>query len=186
MRQMGLGLRGALASMERARYTRRQRDALMLARCLREVMDSRDAERIAAAYADLAPDPDSDRWVFVMIGPMQHAAVVRWLSQHSERPQQAVLLWAELFTVLHPGTGEILLSRRQLADRLGVAPGHVSRLMSELVSIGAVRRVRDGRRVRYHMSPHVATHIPGPQARAEARDQAGPLLVLMQGGCRDD
>jgi hypothetical protein len=36
--------------------------------------------------------------------------------------------------------------------------------------------------VRYFLNPTIATHIPGPEARRAAREAAGPLLVLMEGG----
>ena len=51
--------------------------------------------------------------------PAQNAAVVRWINDHSKRPMKAMQLWAELFTVLHPTTGEIMADRETLADRLG-------------------------------------------------------------------
>lgn len=53
--------------------------------------------------------------------------------------------------------------------------------MTELASINAIVRRKEGRRTRYFMNPNIATHIPTPEQRAAARDAAGPLLVLMQG-----
>ena len=38
MKQISMDLGGAVHSLARARYTKRQRDALTLERCLREVM----------------------------------------------------------------------------------------------------------------------------------------------------
>jgi len=184
------GAGGALGAtvhgIARARYRSRQAKAELLEEWAREVIAPEHAAQLALAFAALTPDPDGHRWIFAMISPTQNAAVVRWLGDHSKRPQAAVRLWAELLTALRPDTGEILLTRQQIADRLGIHPNHVSGIVAELVAINAVRRHRDGRRVRYYLNPHVATHSPGPEARREAREAAGPLLVLMQGGRPDD
>ena len=122
-------------------------------------------------------------WPFVMISPEQNAAVVRWLARHSERPQLAVQLWALLFQHLRRDTGEVVRSRDELAADLGVAPTHVSAVMSELERVGAVTRVRvPGLRgpgpVRYLMNPRVGTHLSG-EARRQAQADA-PRLVLVE------
>src|SRR3954452_3492771 len=65
-------------------------------------------------------------WTFVMLSPEQNAAVVRWLRQHSERPVLALALWGELFTALRRDTGEIVLTREELAERVSARPNHVS------------------------------------------------------------
>jgi len=127
-------------------------------------------------------------WTFVMLSPAQNAAVVRWLRANSKRPLVAVALWAELFDNLRTDTGEITLSRDELAERVGETPDHVSSIMGELEGIGAISRRRQkvaGMRgpgmVRYFMNSRVATHLTG-KARDEAQAAAPPLLVLMQGG----
>ena len=50
----------------------------------------------------------------------------------------AVELWALCFEHLRNDTGEVLLSREQMAEEVGVAPKRVSEVMSELVKIGAI------------------------------------------------
>src|SRR3954470_6198521 len=77
-------------------------------------------------------------WTFVMLSPEQNAAVMRWLRQHSQRPVLALALWGELFTALRRDTGEVMLTRDELAERVGATPGEVSRVMHELAGIGAV------------------------------------------------
>jgi DNA-binding transcriptional ArsR family regulator len=176
------GLLASLKTFERARYTRRQKQAEILERLASEVLGPASAAQLALAFSASVPDPDSDRWTFAMISPGQNAAVVEWLSKHSTRPQVAVRLWAMLFTALRSDNGEILLSRNELAQRLGIEPRTVSELMGELSRINAIVRRKEGRSVRYSMNPSIATHIPGPEARKAAREAAGPLLVLMQGG----
>ena len=51
-----------------------------------------------------------------------------------------------MFTAVHSGTGEILLSREDLAERLGIEPKNVSTIMTELAGIGAIVRHKEGRR----------------------------------------
>jgi CRP-like cAMP-binding protein len=120
-------------------------------------------------------------WTFVMLSPAQNRAVVRWLLEHSSRPQKAVDLWSLLFEHLRFDTGEIMLAREEIAEQIGEAPGDVSRIMGELESIGAISRRREkvpGMRgpgvARYFMNPHVATHLTG-KARDKAQAKAPPL-----------
>src|SRR3954466_16382315 len=82
--------------------------------------------------------PSEGGWPFVMISPMQNAAVVRWLQESSRYPVLAVRLWSELFTVLRRDTGEIMLTRDELAERVGATPGEVSCVMRELAGAGAI------------------------------------------------
>lgn len=184
MRKLGAGqtLGAAVHNLARARYRSRQAKAELLEEWAAEVIGPGNAAQLALAFAAQTPDPDADRWIFVMINPAQNFAVMEWLGKHSKRPQVAVSLWALLLTALRMDTGEILLSRGQIADRIGIAPKHVSEIITELAGINALRRVKQGRAVRYFLNPHIATHIPGPEARKAAREAAGPLLVLMEGG----
>ena len=47
--------------------------------------------------------------------PGQNRAVLSWLREHSSRPRKAVELWALLFEHLRRDTGEITLTRDELA-----------------------------------------------------------------------
>jgi hypothetical protein len=120
-------------------------------------------------------------WTFVMLSPEQNEAVVTWLLDHSNRPQQAVRLWVTLFRHLRRDTGEIMLTRDELAEQIDEAPKNVSTIMGELESIGAISRRRErvpGMRgpgaVRYFMNPNIATHLNG-KARDKAQAKAGPI-----------
>jgi hypothetical protein len=120
-------------------------------------------------------------WTFVMLSPAQNRAVIRWLHQHSSRAQKAVELWALLFEHLRRDTGEIMLTREQMAEQIAEAPDNVSRIMTELEGIGAISRRRErvaGMRgpgmMRYFMNPNVATHLVGA-ARDKAQTKAPPL-----------
>lgn len=124
-------------------------------------------------------------WSFIMLSPKQNAAVVKWLMENSLRPNEAVQLWAECFTAVRADTGEIMLTREELAERCKMQPQNVSRVMSELVNIRAITRTRErvpGLRgpglVRYFMNPTVATHLPN-KAREVAQNNALPILAYI-------
>jgi hypothetical protein len=129
-----------------------------------------------------------NKWTFVMLSPTQNADVVRYLATHSKRPLVAMRLWALCFEHLRTDSGEILLTREELAAKLEQTSEHVSSVMTELVECGAIIRRRErvpGLRgpglARYYMNPRVATHLSGKE-RDTAQIEAPPLLVLMAGG----
>jgi hypothetical protein len=135
-------------------------------------------EIVAAIDRRTASDHE---WPFVMIGPEQFVFVHRWLGQNSKRPLLAYALWGELFTAIRRDTGEIMLSREEMAERIGTDPDTITKLTAELESIGAISRRREkvpGMRgpgvARYFMNPNVATHLSG-KARDKAQEEAGPL-----------
>src|SRR4051794_19802836 len=117
-------------------------------------------------------------WRFVMVEPHLYAEVAAYLDQHSRRPRKAVQLWARLFTALPPDSNEVLLSRAELAQMVGVGPAAVSEIMGELEAVGAVYRRKEGRGVRYFVNPLLGTHLAGA-ARDKAQAQA-PALRLVQ------
>lgn len=118
-----------------------------------------------------------------MLSPEQNAAVVHWLRQNSAQPMTAMVLWSECFR--HQGrTGEILATRDELAAAVGTTAREVSRIMTELESIGAIIRRREpmpgrrgpGRAV-YQMNPNVSTQLTG-RVRDRAQSKA-PTLTLI-------
>lgn len=105
----------------------------------------------------------------------------------SRRPLLAVRLWLRCIGRLDPATNEILATRQELADSLGMPVAEVSRVMSELVRIKAVSRVtwRTGRPrgagvVRYILNERVANHYG--EGKRDAAMARAPVLVLHQGG----
>jgi DNA-binding transcriptional ArsR family regulator len=117
-------------------------------------------------------------WRFIMVEPVLYAQVVNYLAEHSRRKLKAVQLWAQLFTTLPPDSNEVLLSREELAQAIGLQPRTVSEIMGELEAIGAVYRRREGRGVRYFVHPKLGTHLTGAirdKAQAEA-----PALRLVE------
>jgi len=128
------------------------------------------------------------KWTFVMLSPEQNAVVVDYLAEHSKRPLTALRVWALCFKYLRTDTGEILLTRDEIADKVGQRPQEISQIMSELVAFRAITRARQkvgGMKgpgmVHYFMNPNVATHLSGSE-RDVAQEESPPLLVLMEGG----
>lgn len=161
----------------------------------------RDAERLRQALLPFVDDPSSSsfcrawsearlaeldrvsassaRWVFVMISPSQFGAVVETIHGRCDRPMICLRLWTLCFQHLRIDTGEVMLSRAELAASLGVAVRDVSRCMSFLVEVGAISRRTDGRGVRYFVNPRVGTHLSG-KARDDAQ-AAAPILTVIDG-----
>jgi len=123
---------------------------------------------------------DPNTWTFIMINAEQNSDVVDWLATNSKRPLNAVKLWSVLFKYVHRETGQIMLSRQELADQINIKPCTISTLMSELESIKAIIKQKEGRGVTYYMNPNVGTHLP-QEDRDKARGKAPPLTVISGG-----
>jgi len=123
---------------------------------------------------------EKNTWTFIMISAEQNELVVEWLAQHSSRALHAIRLWNKLFKVVNRTTGQIMMSRQDMADDMKILPRNVSTIMSELESIGAILKKKDGRNIIYYMNPLVGTHLP-QEIRDEAQKVA-PKLKLLDGG----
>ena len=87
-----------------------------------------------------------------LIEPEGNRAAVRWLRENSKRPIAAMNLWSLLLAKLHYDSGDILLSRGEIAGEVDITPREVSSIMKELESIEAIKRQPEGREVTYSMS----------------------------------
>lgn len=128
----------------------------------------------------------SKHWTFIMISPSQNNIVRSLIKAQAKRPGVVEDVWFLLFEHVHPGTGEILLRRDEIAEKLGLSPDRVSEAMSVLDKIGAISRrreraegVRGPGYVRYFMNANVATHEVG-DARPKLQAQF-PLLKVIDG-----
>jgi len=117
---------------------------------------------------------------FIMMFSEQNTLVVRWLTTNSKRPLKAVELWSVLFEYVNYETGQIMLSRQELANNLNISSRHITNIMSELESIKAIIKEKEGRGVTYYLNPNVGTHLPQPH-RKLAQAQA-PTLTVIDGG----
>ncbi len=125
-----------------------------------------------------------NKWTFVMLSPAQNRLVVDYLAANSTQPLLAMRLWALCFDHLRTDTGEVMLAREELAEKLGTTAQEISRTMTELVQFGAISRRRQriaGLRgpglVQYFMNPRVATHLAGSE-RDKAQDDAPQLRLV--------
>lgn len=142
-------------------------------------LPGRIAEHAAAmlAYVDRQAVAFS-RKDFVMLFASQQRAVARMLRK-SSRPAVANELWAVCFENM-TREGEVAFDRAFFAKELGVAPRVVSRLMSELVSFGALLRQGTPRRFRYFINPNVGTKLGLSPALEEAQ-RGAPVLPFDAG-----
>lgn len=171
------GLPASVGDLAKRRWQARAEEAAAAVKLVKSLPV--DAATLAAVEAAAAAHKGkSEQWVFVMLSADQNAAVIDWLDANSKRPRIAVRLWAQLLRAIRMDTGEVMLSRADLAGRVGATPDEVSRLMTELEGINAIRRERNGRGVRYFLSPLVATHLPSAALREQARTAAGPLKLV--------
>lgn len=118
-------------------------------------------------------------WRFVMVGPAEDEAVVRWLTDHAKRLRVSLRLWARMKRRIRSDTNEILLTRAEMMECAGASSSHVSDALSELASIRAIERRQFGREVRWFLNDTVATHRVGAE-RDAAQAAAPPLLPLME------
>lgn len=125
-----------------------------------------------------------------MIRPAQNRAVTLWLMKNSKRPMKAVDVWTLLFDHLFPHTGQVMLTREEIAEAVGIRVNEVTAIMNELVSFGAIFTEREkvaGMRgpglVRYFMNKHVAE--VGSRATKNELDlipKPGIKLQVIHGG----
>ncbi|WP_252348438.1 hypothetical protein, partial [Gluconobacter sp. P1D12_c] len=80
---------------------------------------------------------------FVMIRPAQNRAVTLWLMKNSKRPMKAVDVWTILFVLLFPLTGQMMLTREEIAEKVGIRVNEVTAIMNELVKFGAIFSERE-------------------------------------------
>lgn len=139
------------------------------------------------------PDTEEGLWPggFTMLSRAQTKAVwkaIRALPP-DRRPHQVRDAFDAVILNLDQDTGEVMLTRDQLAEEVGCSADHVSELMGALEELGVIRRER--RRIEgmrgpgmavYFINPHVAWNGSLDVRKAEAAEVSPPLLTLMDGG----
>lgn len=137
-------------------------------------------------------------WRFFMVGLDDGERVFNWMADHSKRLRLWNRIWAVLPRHVDKSTGEIKLTRDQLASLTGHSPRDVSLVMSELEECRAIIRHRErvpGLRgpgvVRYFLNSSFGTREEGAardklQARDRGRiaERAGPILRVIDGSAR--
>lgn len=147
-------------------------------------------------YRITEPDHARHPWgAFFMLSVQQITAIwdaIRELPP-KDRPHEVRHALDLAVTNLRQDTGEIMLTRDELAERMKCRPQEVSLAMGVLERMGVVikgdrRKVPGlrGRGVRpYFINPHAAWNGSLAGRAAEAERQEPPLLKLMQGGKTD-
>lgn len=153
----------------------------------------RDMRRAVFPYAR---DPDQSIWPggYCMFSRIQTKAIwdaIRKLPADA-RPHQVRHAFDLAMLNLAPNTGEIMLTRDQLAEEIGCASRSVSTIMGTLEEMGVVRRERQKRPgmqgpgvAVYFVNPHVAWNGKLEIRQQEAVRHTPPLLKLMEGGRPD-
>ena len=167
---------------ERAKRRREEaRDFAKLARRLG--LDDATLVRVDAVAKAHAASPET--WIFVMISPQQNADVVDWLEANSKRPQKAIRLWSRLLTHLRMDTGEIMATRQELAERVGM---ETSRLIQHDDRAGLDQRhpAREGGPQGPLLPQPAHRHAPPHHQRPRRGARGGrPLLRSVEGGRSD-
>ncbi len=144
-------------------------------------------------YKHARPDTEEGLWPggFTMLSRAQTKAIwdaIRALPS-DDRPHQVRHAFDLVVLNLRQDTGEVMLTRDELAKEIGCNPNHVSNIMATLERLGVIRRERrriEGVRGRgiavYIVNPHVAWNGSLDTRKAEARETHPPLLTIMQGG----
>jgi len=140
------------------------------------------------------PDTTEGLWPggFTMLSRMQTATIwnaIRKLPS-DDRPHQVRHAFDLVLLNLRQDTGEVLLTRDQLAEEIDCAPRSVSTIMGTLEKMGVIRRERrkiDGVRgpgmAVYFINPHVAWNGSLDGRKAQAQAVRPPLqFALLQGG----
>jgi hypothetical protein len=147
-------------------------------------------ETILLTIARHADPGRPEKWAFHMLQPKQVLTIwdaIRALPG-KDRPHQVRHLFDLVLTHLEWDTGLVILTREELAERIGTNPANVSRMMGTLERIGVILRERvrlDGMRgrgiARYRINPHIAWH-GGLDTRQEQARQIPLPLTLVDGG----
>ena len=139
------------------------------------------------------PDTEEGLWPggFTMLSRAQTKAIwdaIRALPA-DDRPGHVRHAFDLVILNLRQDTGEVMLTRDQLAKEIGCDPNHVSNVMGTLERMGVISRER--RRIEgmrgpgvavYFINPHVAWNGSLDARKEEAAEVKPPLLTVMEGG----
>lgn len=139
------------------------------------------------------PDHSRSPWgPYVMLSVQQVGAIWQAIRELPPKDRPHEVRHAFDLAVLHlrQDTGEIMLTRDELAEQMKCAPAEVSKAMTVLERLGVIikgeRRKMPGLRGRgiqpYFINPHAAWNGSLANRANEAARQEPPLLKLMQGG----
>jgi CRP-like cAMP-binding protein len=151
------------AKVRRLRPKRHDRiaETLQLALELPLSLSPSTRAELTDALSSYAPTP----WPFVMLNREQAREIACRIAI-GPRPKTTLVVWFVALSYAAHGTGEIEVTRQELATKLGTSEREVSRALSRLVKLGAFVRTSRGR---YMVHPAVAWVGPLPAREAAAR-----------------
>ena len=118
------------------------------------------------------------RAVFTMINCDQFRYVAKAI-KGVKKAETTLMVWNVAITYARQDTGEVLATRKQLAEDAGTDVGEVSRAMGVLSNIGAIIKEKRGRNVVYLVNPNVAWN--GSEGARIAASKGAPKLHLVTG-----
>jgi len=147
-------------------------------------------------YRITEPDHGRSPWgSYVMLSVQQVGAIWQAIRELApkERPHEVRHAFDLALLHLRQDTGEIMLTRDEMAQAMKCRPQEVTQALGVLYRLGVIlkgeRRKVPGLRGRglqpYFINPHAAWNGALANRAAEAEHQAPPLLALMQGGKTD-
>lgn len=141
-----------------------------------------------------AADPDEPLWPggFFMLSKIQAVAIWEaiWNLPNIARRNQVHRAFDLICACVERNTGEVLMSRDEIAQKIGCAPAHVSNVMGTLKDLGVIARterrrvpgVRGPGEAVYFVNANVAWNGELEIRRREAAKSEPPLLKIMNGG----
>lgn len=131
----------------------------------------------------------SEEWPFMMVNREDFLAVSRHLAASSKRRLVAVMLWNTVLAYCNGKTGELEMTRPQLAAALGVSTRIVSTVFAELLACGAMTREytpvpgwKGPGVATYRLNPRIATELP--LKLRELAQASAPALDLSRATAR--
>ena len=150
---------------------------------VRDVIDDLEMPPEARAALDNAlysiTDIPGARSVFVMVSCDQLRFVTQKILD-CRNVATTLAVWNIAVTHVRQDTGEITVSRSQIAEEARTHPNSVSNAMADLEKIGAILKERRGRNVVYKVNPHVAWN--GGEGARIAAAKTAPRLYAIDGG----
>lgn len=147
-------------------------------------------------YRLAEPDHSRNPWgAYAMLSVQQMGAIwdaIRKLPA-SERPGEVRHVLDLILLHLRQDTGEIMLTRQELAERMDIQPGKVSKALGVLERLGVIYKGDERRKVPGLKGPGLAVYFVNPHAawngslelrRREAARRALPLFRAVEGGKR--
>jgi hypothetical protein len=130
-----------------------------------------------ALYRYEAGESPAAGWCYTMISQEQVRAINRAIAT-TERPATTRAVFVAIMTWVRWDTGEVIGTRKQLAEDAVAPLESVSRAMSALVELGVLLRQQRGRKTVYFLNPHVGWAGSEAKRRRAAKRSPAPVLAL--------